>query len=552
MLLTGTATVVIQYLILLSDTIIAGNMLGETALSAITIVKPIYSIAIFCATLISVGTSVYYSYQIGRFDTKEANRIFSQGVILAVVFGVLLTLMGVLCCDGYLELCEVSDEIEDMARAYFAYYRFAILLVPLYTVLLEIVYADGDQMICNISCCMQILINAICSVGLCRRLGIGGIGIGTLAGILISIALLCIHFFRKCNNLRFEWYVSWHDTRKVFRSGMTDASAYLFMGIMSMVADIYIINTFGEYYLPILLGVLNILELTLVFDGIGQAITPLVNVYRGEQNQTGIRRIMKSALLVAIVEGITTTVVLSIFGSQIAYLLGMRDPELIRQSTLAIRLVSPFFFCTGILFLQTTYYMIIGKEFLATAITGVRDTVVPLAMMIGLGNLGGIYYVWSGLGDAPFNTIILVSLYLCLRYGRKRFPLLFDPPVKQSYLYDAILSAQTIEQLCKEVSEELVRNGYGEADVQQVTSCIRSVADRTYTFNQEGKGQRTLLECSLLLSEQIEVVLRDDGRLMDGTQMDAAPVPGAEYHLADTQYMVTVGYNRNIFRYERG
>ena len=47
LLATGTVTVVIQYLMLLSDTLIIGNVLGEQYLSAVNIVKPIYSFAIF-------------------------------------------------------------------------------------------------------------------------------------------------------------------------------------------------------------------------------------------------------------------------------------------------------------------------------------------------------------------------------------------------------------------------------------------------------------------------------------------------------------------------
>lgn len=548
MLITGTLTVVIQFLILLSDTVIAGNLLGESYLSAISIVKPIYSLAIFCATLISIGTSVYYSYQIGCFNTKEANQIFSQGVIISIIFGVLLLLFGIVGQDIYIEFLDVSDQVASMAKQYFAYYKYVILLVPLYTVLLEIVYADGDQLICNVSCILQFTVNVVGSVMLCQRLGVRGIGIGTLWGILVSISVLVLHFFRKSSNLSFDWYLNYKDALKVFKCGMTDASAYLFMGILSFVSNVFISYSFGEYYLPILLAVMDILELTLVFDGIGQAITPLVNVYRGEENQTGIKRIMKSALKVAIVEGIITTAILCIFGNQISYLLGMRDPELIKQCTLAIRLVSPFFFCTGILFLQTTYYMIIGKVLLATSITGIKDSVVPLILMIALGFNFGINFVWVGLGLSPFVALCLVSIFLIIRYGKKRFPLLLNEPVKLSYVYDALLSEETIIQLCNEVSDELKLHKYDNNDIELMLDYINNSTSKILNNNKE---KNILLECSLLLSDKVEIILRDDGELMDCTKIQITSSADTNYRLESTDYMVTIGYNRNIYRFEK-
>lgn len=60
-------------------------------------------------------------------------------------------------------------------------------------------------------------------------------------------------------------------------------------------------------YLTVLSVVIDIIEMTVVFDGIGQSIAPLVNVYRGEGNHVGID-----------------------------------DPELIHMSQTAIRFVCPF------------------------------------------------------------------------------------------------------------------------------------------------------------------------------------------------------------------
>ena len=53
LLLTGSFTVIIQYLMILSDTIIIGNILGEQELAAVNVIKPVQSFVIFVTSLIS-------------------------------------------------------------------------------------------------------------------------------------------------------------------------------------------------------------------------------------------------------------------------------------------------------------------------------------------------------------------------------------------------------------------------------------------------------------------------------------------------------------------
>ena len=64
----------------------------NTGISAVNIVIPVFSIAVFITTLNSIGTSVLYSYEIGRFDKNRANSLFGQGIIIAVSSGIILFL----------------------------------------------------------------------------------------------------------------------------------------------------------------------------------------------------------------------------------------------------------------------------------------------------------------------------------------------------------------------------------------------------------------------------------------------------------------------------
>lgn len=552
LLLAGSITIVIQYLLVISDTIVIGNILGEQALAAVNVVKPYHSFAIFLASLLSIGTSVFYSLETGKFDREKANALFSQGVILEVLAGVLLFVLGLVGKDIYFQYLNLSAQVAAAASDYFFYYLFVILLLPVYTVLLELVYADGDDLICNISSITQMGVNLVSSVALCFVMGIRGVGLGTLLGILFSIAVLFVHFFRKQNTLRFSWYMCLKDTLRMLKCGITDASAYLFMGLTSMTASKYVIYRFGEYYLPALLVVFNILELTIVFDGIGQAVTPLVNVYRGEENQPGVRRVMKTALKFAIGEGVSMTILLYLFGGYIAELFGLEDAKLIRITQIALRLVSPFFFCTGVLFLQTTYYMIVEKILLSTVITGIKDWLVPCVCIYGFGTVFGISGVWIGLGVAPFFSIVLTLLFVYLRYGREKFPLLLEPDPKAVRIFDVELSKEGIIRLRNQVEAFLVDTQITPGSVNRTMLFIEEVGMLTVEQN---RGRKVSCECSVMIGDDVQIIFRDDGITYDPTNADNQVESLRSYVLAnlmlstrDRRSLVTTGYNRSSFR----
>lgn len=555
LLFTGSITVVIQFLIIISDTIVIGNILGEQQLSAVNVVKPFHSFSIFIASLISIGTSVFYSLEIGKFNKRNANSLFGQGIILTVFSGLLLFMAGLLGKGVYFAYLNLSPYVESAASAYYFYYQFVIMLLPVYTVLLELVYADGDSVICNISSAVQIGVNVLVSVFLCWKIGIRGVGLGTLLGLVLSIVVLLIHFFRKQNTLSFVWYIRLTDVLKVLKCGITDSSAYLFMGMNSFIASKFVIYQFGEYYLPVLLVVFNILELTIVFDGIGQAITPIVNVYRGEENHVGIKRAMKIALKYAVVEGITMTIFLFLFGGDIAELFGLVDNKLIGITKLALRLVSPFFFCTGVLFLQTTYYMIIEKVFLATAITGIKDWLIPSAFICIFGLAFGINGVWMGLGLSPFVSVILVALIVYVRYGREKFPLLLENDTREVYIFDAELNVKNIINLRNQVEQLLIKKQVTHKSVTKIMLFIEEIGMLAYDKNQ---GKTVSCECSVMIGDDVQVIVRDDGIINDATNPDnrieslrTYVVARMMLHMPYKRALVTTGYNRTMVRFEK-
>ena len=73
--------------LLMSDSIIAGAVIGSNAVAGITLVTPIYSLSAFVATVFSLGIPIIYSREMGEFNKKEADKAFGFGLVMCITGG---------------------------------------------------------------------------------------------------------------------------------------------------------------------------------------------------------------------------------------------------------------------------------------------------------------------------------------------------------------------------------------------------------------------------------------------------------------------------------
>ena len=68
MLCSGTILMILTAVMGIADTLIAGIMLGETAVAGICLVLPVYSMASFFAVFFSYGVPILYAGKMGAFQ----------------------------------------------------------------------------------------------------------------------------------------------------------------------------------------------------------------------------------------------------------------------------------------------------------------------------------------------------------------------------------------------------------------------------------------------------------------------------------------------------
>ena len=556
LVLTASFAMAIEYLMLLSDSIIVGNMLGEAALAGLNIVTPLFSVVVFVGTVISVGTTVCYSFEMGKLDKEAADRYFGQGIIAAVSAGIILFLVIFFMKDSFLAYYNPSPEIYAYAEQYYGCFRFVALIMPIYVTLVDTVYNDGDELICSLSYALQIGGNIISSVLLCRTIGIAGVSLGSVIGCLLSMSVLIIHFFRKCSSLRFVWFISPKTMLEIIKYSAVDAGMYLFLAVQLLVFNKLIIHYFGSEYLPVLTVVVSLVEMTVIFDGLGQALEPFVAVYSGEGNTKGIEAGMKIAGRYAAAEGIAATVLLLIFAGFFVRLFGVEDPQLAAMAKTAVRILAFSMPFSAVCFLFTSYYLYMKRIGLSLVISALNDLVLPLMLVVPMGILTGINGMWAGLMLSYPLAAACAAIIVNRARGTLTFTLMLDSVMDEKvYFFDADMTQKEIVQLRGKVEEVLRNNNVSEKTILNVMLIIEDVC----LLIEEKNGSRNVTcECTLIMDEEITMILRDDGVIFDITDAEADVsslrqfvVAGIMEKQQQKKYLKTSGLNRNVFRFAR-
>ncbi|MBQ7743313.1 MAG: hypothetical protein IJT67_00780 [Lachnospiraceae bacterium] len=560
MLFGGTLTMMVVSALLMSDSIIAGMVVGSDAVAGITLVTPIYSLAAFFASLFSLGIPIIYSTEMGGFNKKEADRTFGSGLTMSLVLGVLLFLFITIFGDAYLLSTSPLAPILEQAREYLYFMRFTIMLLPLQMLISSMVYGDGDETLSTIANVVQAIGNIVASILLAIYMRTRGIGLASFLFNVISLSILLLHLLKKSNSLKINLYFSSNTLKRIIHYSIVDSGSYLFLSALIAILNYFVSLHFGGKYLILVSIVTFCHEMQMMFDGIGEAFTPITSVYLGEENHEGVRFIYRLANNTAVAEGIIIMLIMIVAAPFIPTILNIKDPELIRYATAEIRILATGSVFVSLLYLISSHYLIINKVLLGFGANALMNVVLPASLSVVFGMTFGIYGMFIGLAVAEALSYGLLYVYICIRYGRENFPLLLSevPCSAKTYLFNLTTEPHEIINLQKKIETLLLENDVDSRMIGRVKLLIEEL----YMLIREKNGNKAILsECSITIKpEGIQIITKDDGVHFDVSEDDisvtsitALTVSSYMKKLDENRrHLTTMSFNRSSFLIKRG
>ena len=546
----------VSFLVSLTDSIIAGSIIGSDAFAAIGLMTPFFSIATFFAAVINSGTVLYYSDETGAFHKQRANEYFSQGVVMAVATGLIFTVLLLLLKKVIIGVLDVPEEMYQYLTDYYDIIAFYFLFVPISCVLDNIVVADGGERLSAVSNVIQIVGNVILSLFLSRSMGVKGIAAATVTCKLIFVIIICFWFLNKKCNLRFVRGMHFKDCVRMCRRGVVRALTFAMSAVMTFILNAYVLMYFDEDILSVLIVAEKIIDLSTLFLGLAMALQPMIGTLKGERNTKAEKMLLRRASNDMMLAGVAISLVLVQNAKRVVWVFGIREELLVKEAVFAVYITSATLIFTALLVFFFIYFFLEGRNKLSLFTCFFKDFATPLGLAVFLTVLLKTpEALWYGISGAAILSLILCMIVILIRYGKDRFPFLLSKDSDDNtYIYAFELNEKNAADLSVTVMDILAQRGFTNRLQVKVGGCIEDMLIMIQEKN-EGSKNPILVECNLIIDgEEVRMILRDSGVIFDITDEDARPGSFRQYIVANLitaieikTYLVTTGYNRNVF-----
>ena len=542
-------------LVSFTDSLVSGNMLGSEALSAVGLVSPLMSVGTFIASVINSGTLLDYSFNVGKGDNDRANRIFGQGLLTAVVAGVVLLLSLLLCKNFFIQSMDCSVAMTGYVKDYYEIIIFYLALEPLTCVLDNVMVCDGGESVSATANTTEIVGNVLLSIAFARLWGIKGLAAASVLCKVIFLVIVLIWYMRK-SHVRPTLYFQFSQFLRMCKNGVVKASTFAFSALMYMLLNQMYLTEFGEESFTLMAVAERFMGLSTLFLGLAMAMQPLVGMLRGEKNTWAQRRLMRTINAAMILFGLVTSLVTILFAPLLIRLFGISDSPLVEQGTLVLRLIGFSLVFMSVATMLFVYYYLLEKSVLALAASALKDLVLPIVCaFIGLKLFRSSLSLWLMIDLSQVLAVALILLIACLIYGKKRWPWLLSPDEETGmYCYDFEITEKNAVDMSKTLVEQISQTGAESSEVR-VSKLAGIFAEDMLMSIKEKNPPGAKLDAELMVIRDdagVRLILRDSGVLFDITEGDGELSSFRNYIISRTitlseykSYTIATGYNRN-------
>lgn len=409
---------------ILADTFFIANGLGSNGLTALNLAIPVYSFVHGSGLMFGMGGATKYSVFLGQKMRHEANKVFTNTVIVTVGLALVFVLIGLFGAEKLTSLLGADVQVFEMTHTYL---KVILLFSPAFMmndVLVSFVRNDNNPRLAMIAMLAGSFSNIILDyvfIFPCK-LGIFGAVLATGFSPIISMSVLSRHKKQK-EHFQLQRYVRkgqiWREvcsvrlTLSCMAIGVPSLITEVASGIVIIVFNMIILGLEGNLGVAAYGVIANIsLVVVAVFTGIAQGMQPLVSKAYGVQEQKQINQLRKYALVTVLCMAVVLYMGIYVFADSIA--LAFNSERNTQLQDMAVQGLKLYFIATpfiGINVVLSNYFSAIEKPLPAQIISILRGMVLIIPMAFILAIIGGLTGVW--LTVAVTEGIVFLVGVLC-------------------------------------------------------------------------------------------------------------------------------------------
>ena len=398
----------------LADVMFIGVYVGSTALAAMNICMPIFTLFTSIGLLIGVGASTTIMVKLGQGDHESPDKIFSLAILCNLVVGVTISVLATLYLEPFARFLGATDQLMPYVSQYMTPINCTCFAFILSSMMQVIIRADYNPKLVMIATVTGNLFNIVFDYVFMAKMGMGifGAALATAISPFISLALMSLHYILKNNTLHFTR--DCYDLsllKRILQNGIGTFCLEFTSGMIIFVFNIVLLKISGELAVACYTIISNIAYVGKgIFNGIAQATQPLISANYGAQQYDRSQRAAKISMLTAV--GFSTVVFLLVLvmPRQIAGCF-TEDMNLIEACIPAMKLYFVSFVFTGLNTMLMYYFQSIERPKISTVVALSSGIVLVLVGIIVLTPILGENGVWLTITFAELGTLAFAYPY---------------------------------------------------------------------------------------------------------------------------------------------
>jgi hypothetical protein len=386
--------------------------ISEDAMTALSLVYPVQNFVNAIGIGFGIGINAVIAIHLGAGDEKKANMATTQGMLLALIHAVILTVAGIAVMPGFLRMFTSSEKVIDLGIRYSVIvflFTFAIVLGVAFEKVFQAVGAMKVTMLSLMcGCIANIILDPVLIFGLgpFPALGIEGAALATGLGQVLTLVIYIAVYLRWPIRVKICRKYCRPDRRMIARLYAIGIPATLNLALPSLLISALnaILASFSQIYV-LVLGIYYKLQtfLYLPANGFVQGMRPVIGFNYGAGEHRRVKQIYRIVLCMSGLIMIFGTIICLAVPEKLMELFTQNE-ETIRAGETALRIISAGFIISAVSVTSSGALEGLGKGVPSLVISLFRYVLVIIPAAYILSRIFGAVGVWHGFWIAELIT----------------------------------------------------------------------------------------------------------------------------------------------------
>lgn len=389
--------------------------ISENAMTALSLVFPVQNLVNAIAIGFSVGINAVISYYLGAEEYERANAAATQGLVLNVLHGLVLTITCILIMPSFLRMFTTDAALLDLGLRY-SNIVFGFSVVIMLALTFEKIFQSVGRMLVSMGCMLcgcvaNIVLDPllIFGVGPFPELGIEGAAIATGIGQTLSLAMYLLVFVLKPVPVRLSpkyGALTRQTCGELYAIGIP-AALNLALPSLLISALNTILAAYSQMYI-VVLGVYYKLQtfLYLPASGIVQGMRPLIGYNFGAKEHKRVKSIYQTALLLTAAIMAVGTVLCWVMPETLLRLFSDSE-QTVQAGAAALRIISLGFVVSTVSVISSGALEGVSMGTASLTISLLRYTVLIIPIAFLLSRLFDASGVWHAFWVSELLTAVI-------------------------------------------------------------------------------------------------------------------------------------------------